>query len=188
MMLLSWIIFAILIFYLDAVIPWQLGIPKHPLFVFQRSYWCPQSNSFDSSKTTSSTSKAQNSQAAMFESPPVNIGHPVIVLRDISHRFDASEKKAIDHLSLDLYRNQITVILGHNGAGKTTTMNILTGLFLPTAGEMYVNGHSVRTDTAKARRGVGFCPQHNVLFNDLTVEEHLKFFALIKGSRSYIEQ
>ncbi|XP_022661624.1 ATP-binding cassette sub-family A member 2-like isoform X2 [Varroa destructor] len=182
MMLLSWIIFAILIFYLDAVIPWQLGIPKHPLFVFQRSYWCPQSSSFDSSKTTSSTSKAQNSQAAMFESPPVNIGHPVIVLRDISHRFDASQKKAIDHLSLDLYRNQITVILGHNGAGKTTTMNILTGLFLPTAGEMYINGHSVRTDTAKARRGVGFCPQHNVLFNDLTVEEHLKFFALIKGA------
>lgn len=45
-----------------------------------------------------------------------------------------SGKKAVDGLSLNMYQNQISVLLGHNGAGKTTTLSILTGLFSATSG------------------------------------------------------
>lgn len=68
-----------------------------------------------------------------------------------------------------MFEGEIFAILGHNGAGKTTTMNILTGLFPATSGHLYINGFNVQTDTRLARKNVGLCPQHNVLFDDLTV-------------------
>lgn len=48
-------------------------------------------------------------------------------------------KKAVDDLSLNIYQNQIFVLLGHNGAGKTTTISVLTGLLSPSSGTAYVN-------------------------------------------------
>lgn len=108
-----------------------------------------------------------------------NAGEPVIRLRHVSHNF--GPVRAVDDLTLDLYANQITMLLGHNGAGKTTAMNILTGLFPPTEGEVHINGYNVRKDTRRARSGIGLCLQHNVLFDELTVIEHLNFFASLKG-------
>lgn len=185
-MMLSWLFWMALVLYLDAIVPWQFGMPKHPLFFLQRSYWF----SVDSERTRlTGSSSAEDcledddddaTAADMIEKS--NMTNVVIGLERITHKFGAL--RAVDNLSLDLYGNQITVLLGHNGAGKTTTMNILTGLFPPTHGDIYINGHSVRTNTRKARKGVGLCPQHNVLFDDLTVEEHLQFFAMLKSSTS----
>lgn len=87
----------------------------------------------------------------------------------------------MDGLSLNLYENQITSFLGHNGAGKTTTMSVLSGLFPPTSGTAIINGHDIRTDIDLIRRSLGICPQHNVLFDGLSVEEHLYFYASLKG-------
>lgn len=64
--------------------------------------------------------------------------------------------------------------------GKTTTMSILTGLFTPSSGTAYVNGYSILTDMDRIRESLGLCPQHNVLFDKLTVREHLKFFINLK--------
>ena len=80
-----------------------------------------------------------------------------------------------------MYKGQITALLGHNGAGKTTTMSILTGLLPPTSGTAHVNGFDVTTDIELVRRSLGICPQYNVLFDRLTVSEHLKFFSLLNG-------
>ena len=79
-----------------------------------------------------------------------------------------------------MYKGQITALLGHNGAGKTTTMSILTGLFTPTTGNAYINGYSVQTEMDMIRRSLGICPQHNVLFDRLSVYEHLTFFSMLK--------
>lgn len=80
-----------------------------------------------------------------------------------------------------MYKGQITALLGHNGAGKTTTLSILTGLFTPTEGAAYINGLSIVDDIDLIRTNLGICPQHNVLFDRLTVTEHLVFFALLKA-------
>lgn len=109
-----------------------------------------------------------------------NADEAVVRLRNVCHNF--GPVRAVDNLSLDIFPNQITMLLGHNGAGKTTAMNILTGLFAPDDGEVFINGFNVRKETRKARSGVGLCPQHNVLFDDLTVWEHLDFFANLKGA------
>lgn len=92
----------------------------------------------------------------------------------------AGSKVAVDGLSLQMYKGQITALLGHNGAGKTTTMSILTGLFPPTSGSAHINGHSILTDMDAIRESLGLCPQHNVLFDRLTVKEHLEFFINLK--------
>lgn len=57
---------------------------------------------------------------------------------------------------------------------------MLTGLFPPTAGTAYINGHSILNEIDKIRESLGLCPQHNVLFDRLTVKEHLEFFTALK--------
>ena len=91
---------------------------------------------------------------------------------------------AVDDLSLNLYSGQITSFLGHNGAGKTTTMSLLTGIYTPSAGTAYIEGKDIRTDMDEIRSSLGMCPQYNVLFDELTVEEHLWFYAKLKGMES----
>ena len=86
----------------------------------------------------------------------------------------------MDGLTLNMYKGQITALLGHNGAGKTTTMSILTGLFPPSSGSAQVDGKSIITDMEAIRESLGLCPQHNVLFDRLTVKEHLEFFINLK--------
>ena len=80
-----------------------------------------------------------------------------------------------------MFEGQVTALLGHNGAGKSTTMSILTGLFPPTSGTASVNGHDIRTDIEGVRKSLGLCPQHNVLYEYLTVEEHMWFYGKLKG-------
>ncbi len=93
-------------------------------------------------------------------------------------------KVAVDGTNLDMFEGQITALLGHNGAGKTTTMSMLTGFLPVTSGSALVNGYDIRTAIEQVRQSLGMCPQSNVLFDQLTVEEHLKFFGRLKGISS----
>ncbi|XP_069013979.1 retinal-specific phospholipid-transporting ATPase ABCA4-like [Embiotoca jacksoni] len=115
-----------------------------------------------------------------FETDPVGLVLGVQI-QDLVKVFDGSSRPAVNCLNINFYEGQITSFLGHNGAGKTTTMSILTGLFPPTSGTAYVNGRDIRTDINIIRSSMGMCPQHNILFNHLTVEEHILFYSLLKG-------
>lgn len=67
------------------------------------------------------------------------------------------------------------------GAGKTTTINILTGALSPSGGYAKVAGKDIRSQMQQIRKDLGVCPQHNCLFAELTVREHVAFFARLKG-------
>ena len=58
-------------------------------------------------------------------------------------------------------------------------MSVLTGLYSPTSGSARINGHSITGNMDKVRESLGLCPQHNMLFEDLTVKEHLVFFGMV---------
>ncbi|KRF97412.1 uncharacterized protein Dwil_GK21220 [Drosophila willistoni] len=107
-----------------------------------------------------------------------NVG---IELRDLQKTY--GHHKVVKNLNLKLYRNEITVLLGHNGAGKSTTLNMLTGIIPPTAGTALINGKDICTEVEAARRSLGICPQHDVLFADMTVRHHIVFFSRLKGVR-----
>ena len=70
---------------------------------------------------------------------------------------------------------------GHNGAGKTTTISILTGLIEATSGQASVFGYDILNNMDEIRHFLGVCPQHDILFDQLTVKEHLILFATFKG-------
>lgn len=82
-----------------------------------------------------------------------------------------------------MYEGQVTALLGHNGAGKSTTMSILTGLFPPSSGTVVVNGFDMKTNIREAQRSLGLCPQYDVLFDKMTVIEHMQFYGKLKGLR-----
>lgn len=86
-------------------------------------------------------------------------------------------------LTFDIYEGQITALLGHSGAGKSTLMNILCGICPPTNGSATIYGSPVAeiADGSEMKQLVGICPQFNIIFDVLTVEEHLRIFAAIKG-------
>eukprot|EP00794_Sanderia_malayensis_P015936 gene15936-17537_t len=195
MLICDTILYGILTWYIEAVFPGAYGLPRPWYFAFQPSYWLgthPKSCSFGKSfkKIYSRMSSTESHHSAVPQTPgllaidaePIHL--PLGVAIDELVKVYHSGKKAVDHLSLNLYEGQITSFLGHNGAGKTTTMSILTGLFPPTNGTAYVYGNDIRSDMDKIRTSLGMCPQHNVLFDKLTVEEHLWFYATLKGMPS----
>lgn len=92
------------------------------------------------------------------------------------------DKKAVAGTNLTMYNGQIFALLGHNGAGKTTTISMLTGLLEPTQGMAEVMGIDIFNDMAEVRKHLGVCPQHDVLFEFLTPEDHLRLFATFKGT------
>ncbi len=73
------------------------------------------------------------------------------------------------------------VLLGHNGAGKTTTINALVGNLRQSGGDAYVFGNSCDTSMRSINKIMGVCPQHDILWEQLTGKEHLELFAALRG-------
>ncbi|XP_069042006.1 phospholipid-transporting ATPase ABCA1 isoform X2 [Lepisosteus oculatus] len=163
--------------YIEAVFPGQFGVPKPWYFPFLRSYWLGETLS-DAHLSIPPLSKAQTEVCMEAEPSHLPLG---VSIQDLVKVYSSGAKLAVNHLNLNFYQGQITSFLGHNGAGKTTTMSILTGLFPPTAGTVYIQGKDIRTEMDSIRRTLGMCPQHNVLFDILTVEEHVWFYGRLKG-------
>jgi len=99
------------------------------------------------------------------------------------HKVFEDGKKALNGVSFNLYKNEIFALLGHNGAGKSTLISILSGLYTATSGyAIYDNQNIISTEGhSKFRKFLGICPQHDVLFDDLTVKEHLEMFCVFKS-------
>ena len=109
----------------------------------------------------------------------------VLQIRNIIKTF-SDGKTAVNDVSLNFYKDEIFALLGHNGAGKTTLISMLTGLYEATSGSAYYNGYNIlSSDNMDTFRTVlGICPQHDVLFDDLTIREHLEMFCIFKGYTS----
>ena len=92
-------------------------------------------------------------------------------------------KVAVDHVNIKFYKDEIFALLGHNGAGKTTLISMLTGLYEATTGSAYYEGNDIldSNNMDEFRTKLGICPQHDVLFGQLTIREHLEMFCIFKG-------
>eukprot|EP01116_Phalansterium_solitarium_P003056 TRINITY_DN1353_c0_g1_i1.p1 TRINITY_DN1353_c0_g1~~TRINITY_DN1353_c0_g1_i1.p1 ORF type:complete len:911 (+),score=324.01 TRINITY_DN1353_c0_g1_i1:92-2824(+) len=97
-------------------------------------------------------------------------------------------KTALASLCLAVERGECFGLLGPNGAGKSTLATILSGLIAPTSGDAFVAGNSIRENMYKVHQVLGYCPQHDILWEDLTVEEHLLFYIRLKGNAAYADE
>lgn len=88
---------------------------------------------------------------------------------------------AVDNLSFSVPEGQCFGLLGVNGAGKSTTFKMLTGDIGASEGDAYILDQSIRQDLLAAQKNIGYCPQTNAIFNLLTAEEHLRFYAALRG-------
>ncbi|CAG9854771.1 unnamed protein product [Phyllotreta striolata] len=174
------VLYGLLAYYLDSVVPSEYGVKRPIFFCFSKSFWC-------SKQTNKSLSDESNETLPNVEPVATDlIGKEAIKIRNLYKNFKKFRKpttNAIRGINLSIYEGQITAIIGHNGAGKTTLFNILTGLTAPTSGKVEVFGYDVSdsNDMDRIRRMIGVCPQHDILFDNLTPREHLEFFAAIKG-------
>ncbi|CAD5114243.1 DgyrCDS3384 [Dimorphilus gyrociliatus] len=178
MLIVDTFLYGIITWYVDNINPGEFGIPKPWYFFCTKWYWCGGSQNI--SKAEDSIPEISNME--MFEKVE-NSSNPGIKIKNLRKEFKSGGKKkvAVKGTIIDMYEGQITALLGHNGAGKTTTMNMLTGFIPPTSGSAVINGFDIRTDIDRVRESLGLCPQHDILFDNLTVEEHLIFFASLKG-------
>lgn len=85
--------------------------------------------------------------------------------------------KAIDNVSFSLNRGQTTAFLGLNGAGKTTLMNILSGVIVPTAGDIFFDDKKVDFSVDKTKTQIGYLPENNPLYEDMYVREYIEYTA-----------
>lgn len=86
---------------------------------------------------------------------------------------------ALDKLSLTIDQGDIYGFIGPNGAGKTTTIRILATLLRPTSGQAFVCGYSVNGQAKHIRRKIGYVPDEFGVYEDMTVNEYLEFFAAL---------
>ena len=106
----------------------------------------------------------------------------VIAVSKLTKRF--GKFTAVDAVSFEISRGQIFGFLGPNGSGKTTTIRMLLGLLSPSEGTATVLGHDVRKQALSIRAKLGYMSQKFTLYNDLTVEENLRFYARSYGLRN----
>ncbi|KAJ6635436.1 Phospholipid-transporting ATPase ABCA3 [Pseudolycoriella hygida] len=173
-LLIASVIQMVIALYVEKIKPGEFGVAEKFYFPFTLRFW---TGKVKASEIDHDSLYESNSD---FEAEPKGLTAGIQV-RGLRKVYD--NKVAVNHLTLNMYEDQITVLLGHNGAGKSTTMSMLTGLFRPTSGTAFIKGKDIRTEMNAVRSSLGMCPQHNVLFNELTVKEHIIFFSKLKGMK-----
>jgi ABC-2 type transport system ATP-binding protein len=104
-----------------------------------------------------------------------------IVASELTKTF--GEVRAVDHLSFDVRSGEIFGLVGPDGAGKTTTLRMLAGVMPPTSGDATVAGADVVHDPESAKRDLSYMPQRFGLYEDLTVDENIRFYADLFGAK-----
>ncbi|CAF3441243.1 unnamed protein product [Rotaria sp. Silwood1] len=181
------VIYLLLALYIENIWPGQYGIPKGILYPFKLSYWrgSAKARVDQTNEAINGTNRRDSTSSAAFEHEP-NDKELGVRLINVSKTYSFLFKSrpsvhAVSNLSMNIYSGQLTALLGHNGAGKSTTISMITGLIPPTSGQIIVNGFDISTSIDSVRDILGLCPQYNILFDYLTVREHLRLFSVLKG-------
>jgi drug efflux transport system ATP-binding protein len=102
-----------------------------------------------------------------------------IIVQELTKSF--ADVRAVDHLSFDVHPGEIFGLVGPDGAGKTTTLRMLAGILPPDEGTARVADFDVVHDPEKAKRHLSYMPQRFGLYEDLTVDENIRFYADLFG-------
>jgi ATP-binding cassette subfamily A (ABC1) protein 3 len=199
MFIIDFFFYLFLGFYLQNVISHEFGISRPFYFLCTKSYWCGDEKknkklkeeeiinnennnniSTDNKKINDKNDKLNFQSEDLYKDKTKK--NDVMKIRNIIKTFDDG-KTAVNGVNLNIYKDEIFALLGHNGAGKTTLINMLCGMYDATGGSVFYDGENIlgSIEMDNFRTKLGICPQHDVLFEDLTIREHLSMFATFKG-------
>ena len=105
----------------------------------------------------------------------------MVEVLDVSKRYGRVD--ALKGVSLTAQKGRVLGLLGQNGAGKTTLLNIITGCLAPTSGSVKLDGKDPLLNPSQAKRKLGYMPEHPPLYDEMTVEEYLRFASELKKVR-----
>ena len=212
--IMNMVLYLVLSWYLDSVLPDEFGIREKPLFLFKRTYWgfkpkkkkegrdlqawvnqitaqysqkCqlnqPKAPLFSRRKPTVSVPVADNPTEEIEVIEPRNESHDITTpaaLRVLHLRKQFPPNFiALKDSNFVMRPSELLAIVGANGSGKSTTCHLLCGVTPATAGDALLEDEiSLLTE---GRGLVGWCPQHDILFDELTPLEHISLYASIKG-------
>ena len=206
----DFLLYLFLGYYLHNVLPHDFGIRRPWYFLCTSDYWCNNKKNknnnleieekldedqnyqdikiYNNMKEDEIFTKDENlyGDSENFESEEIykdkTKKDDVLKIRNIVKIF-GDGKKAVDGVNLNFYKDEIFALLGHNGAGKTTLISMLTGMYEATEGKAIYEDinilESINMDIF--RQKLGICPQHDILFSDLNIREHLEMFSIFKG-------
>ena len=188
------VMMAVIAWYLDHVLESNRGSPDPWYFLCTSKYWGCDRRSRNRSKRLKSSPdyipmlstnvKVQESSIFSSEEGDIESGISIKglgkVFKSNSCCRGSEDIHAVNDFSLEIYNRELLTILGHNGAGKSTLINILTGISSSSYGSATIFGFDINEDMREIRKILGVCPQHDILWNELTAREHLILFARLK--------
>jgi ABC-type multidrug transport system ATPase subunit len=181
------LLLAIIAWYLDHVLPSNRGTADKPWFFITPSYWgCRRRK-----PKTKKSRKSQNFELDNMKGPcpsveEIDEDFEGVSIEGLGKIFKSCScckcpsLHAVNDLSLEIKQKELLALLGHNGAGKSTLINLLTGVLSPSYGKAKIFGYDIRYDMSEIRKILGVCPQHDILWSELTAFEHLVLFGRIK--------
>ncbi len=105
-----------------------------------------------------------------------------VVVQDLIKIYGKDDVRAVDNVSFSVKPGELFGLIGPDGAGKTSIFRMLTTLLLPDGGSATVDGYDIVKDYKYIRNTVGYMPGRFSLYQDLTIEENLTFFATVFGT------
>ncbi|RKP20028.1 hypothetical protein ROZALSC1DRAFT_28441 [Rozella allomycis CSF55] len=181
-------VYALLASYLSAVLPSEYGVRKKWYFpisiIGKLLFGEKESNQDDYNWDVNDADIEKEDDDVKMERERVHSDHYnancPLVLKNLRKVYP-NGKIAVKTATYAVDPSSCFGLLGPNGSGKTTTISILSGLYKPTSGFATLAGYSVLSQMDDVYRNMGVCPQHDILWDDLTVGEHLYFYARLKG-------
>ena len=172
----EFLLFCLLTWYAENVAPGEFGIARVWYFPIKALI-----SKNDVEVTEDETSNIEINPEMFDKEPTGEVGIKVDSIVKTFKDGRGGRVYANKGVSFSAVSGDVTILLGHNGAGKSTLLTILTGMQSPGTGSATVNGFQISHEMDKVRESVGLCPQMNMLFDNLTVREHLVLFGMLKG-------
>ena len=183
--------------YFDNALPNSYGRSEGWCFCLRRKFWCG-SEQLDGRTEGAVTTRedrsgltqhldddmammVQDEAKRMIEQKWEATEAPAVQVLGMEIFFNAGKVKAVQGITYGIEKDELFVLLGHNGAGKSTTINALVGNIRATGGDARVFGYSCDNQMRTIHKMMGICPQHDILWDQLTGREHLELFAALRG-------
>lgn len=184
------VVFGLLAWVCDHIVASNRGVSEPFYFPFTRKYWGIKAQGkprqyIEMAHISSRDSSGEEDSA---KDPMEAVGEGISISglskTYAKYPFGIKSKEdvvALHDLDLKVQKNEVLTLLGHNGAGKSTLLSILSGTLSATSGSASICGRDIAQAMDSIRQCMGFCPQHSILWDELTAEEHVYLFTRLKG-------